>query len=162
MLHKAKACISLLAIVLSSVMGCTEPEQSNPNFPQLRGGPVGLEADLDGELVSENGCLRLRQLRGPSYLIIWPHMSMMTSDGQGVRLSKDSEVLLSVGDRVIVSGGETPPDHAHEVVAQSIPSDCPGPYWLLGREVSIYSNEGPDAPAGENPIPAGASQQTST
>ena len=75
----------------------------------------------------------------PSYLIIWPHMSRMTSDGQGVRLSKDSEVLLSVGDRVMVGGGETPPDHAHEVVVQSIPSDCPGPYWLLGRNVSIYS-----------------------
>lgn len=123
------------------MVGCTESEPANPNFPQLKKGPVGLEADLVGELVSENGCLRIREVNGSTstYLIIWPNFSMMTADGQGVRLSENSEVLLSVGDKVMIGGGTTPPDHVHTIVAQPIPSDCPGPYWLFGRQVSIYS-----------------------
>ena len=97
-----------------------------------------MEAALVGELVSENGCLRLRETNRYNYLLIWPQMSEMTSDGQGVRISKDSGVLLSVGDKVLIGGGATPPDHVHTIVAQPIPSDCPGPYWLVGMQISIY------------------------
>ncbi len=155
MLHRAKACVSLLAIALLSMVGCTEPEPANPNFPQMKGGPVGLESYILGELVSENGCLRLRDdTVGKAYLIIWPNFSKMTSDGQGVRLSENSEVLLSVGDKVMISGG-TGSDRVHN-------SDCPGPYWLFGRQIGIYPRvRGHNTPTGKNPIPAGASQQMS-
>ena len=58
---------------------------------------------------------------------------------QGVRLSKNSEVTLSVGDRIRMSGGVAALSHVQNIVEQPIPSDCTGPYWLVGREVSVYS-----------------------
>ena len=63
-LNRMKSCISLLGITLLSMAACTTQEPTSPNFPQLHGGPVGLEAEMEGELVSENGCLRLRGIDG--------------------------------------------------------------------------------------------------
>ena len=147
MLHSAKMCISLLVIALLSMAACTEPEPANPNFPQLRGGPVGLEAEMEGELVSENGCLRLRGIDGTDYdrydyLLIWPNMSEMTADGQGVRLSRNSEVTLSIGDHIGMAGGVMTPGQVQRRVVQPIPSDCAGPYWSVGRGIAIYSESG--------------------
>ena len=63
--------IWLLGIALLSIVACTEPANP-PNFPQLSGGPVGLEVMLVGELVSENSCLRLRKIDdGAGLLLIW-------------------------------------------------------------------------------------------
>lgn len=70
MLQSAKAGISLLAITLLSMVGCAEPEPANPNFPQSKRGPVGLEADLVGEPVSEIGCLRVMGTDGTDFLLI--------------------------------------------------------------------------------------------
>ena len=84
-LNWMKSCISLLGIALLSMAACMAQEPTNPNFPQLDGGPVGLEALLTGELVSENGCLRVRSTDGDgaNFLLIWPNMSEMTADGPG-------------------------------------------------------------------------------
>ena len=113
-------------------------------LPSVARGPVGLEAATEGELVSVNGCLRLRGIDGTDYerhddLLIWPSMSEMMADGQGVRLSKNSEVTLSVGDRIRMSGGVAALSHVRNIVAQPIPTDCAGPYWLVGKEISVYS-----------------------
>lgn len=137
--NRMRSCISLLVITLLAVAACTAQEPTNPNFPQLHGGPVGLEALLTGELVSENGCLRVRSVRGTDYLLIWPNMSEMTADGQGVRLSSNSDVTLSVGDRIRMSGGVAARSHVQNIVMQPIPSECTGPYWLVGRGISVYS-----------------------
>lgn len=140
MLHRMTSHISLLGISLLSIVACTE--QANPsNFPQLRGGPVGLEALMVGELVSENGCLRLSVTDDDaSRLLVWPQTADMAADGQGVQITDESGVSssFSVGDKLRVSGGETKIDHVQEIVVQPIPSDCPGPYWLVGFEVAAY------------------------
>ena len=61
--HSMTSCISLLGIAVLSIVACTEPANP-PNFPQVRGNPDGLDALLLGELVAENGCLRLRNIEG--------------------------------------------------------------------------------------------------
>ena len=136
-LHRTTSHIWLLAIVLSSMAGCTEA--GNPNFPQLHGGPVGLDALLVGELVSENGCLRIRDTDGRAdFLLIWSDAAEMTADGQGVRIRDNSGASLSfsVGDEMEMGGGEAKFSHVQNIVKQPIPSDCPGPYWLVGVSVS--------------------------
>ena len=98
------------------------------------------EALLEGELVSENGCLRVWDDENEdSFLLMWPETSEMTEDGLGVRPNKNSEVSLSVGDRIAMGGGIPSSDHLHEILLQPIPSDCVGPYWIVGREILIYS-----------------------
>ena len=94
--------------------------------------------------MSENGCLRLRGIDGTDlerydYLLIWPNMSEMMADGQGVRLSRNSEVTLSLGDRIRMGGGVAALSHVQNIVVQPISTDCAGPYWLVGREISVYS-----------------------
>lgn len=145
MLHRTRTTshIWLLGVALLSMVGCTEPEPANPNFPQLREEPNSyMEADLVGELVSENGCLRVRNIeRNTNHLPIWPHDSEMTADGQGVRvrISDGSEATLSVGEEVRMGGGSLPLSFVQKRVKQPIPSNCLGDlYWIVG-EISISS-----------------------
>ena len=63
MLHRKTSHIWLLGTALLSMVACTEPELANPNFPQLREKPNSyMEALLEGKLVSEHGCLRVRNI----------------------------------------------------------------------------------------------------
>ena len=121
-----------------SMVTCTGPEPANPNFPRLREKPNSyMEALLVGELVSENGCLRVRDLdHGSDHLIIWPYDSEMTADGQGVRvrISDGSEATLSVGEAVRIGGGELSLSFVQRRVGQPIPSEClGGSYWVAGQ-----------------------------
>ena len=142
--HRMTSYISLLGIALLSIVACTEPANP-PNFPQLSGGPVGLDAMAVGELVSENGCLRLRRIDGiddgAGRLLIWNQTADMTADGQSVRITDEFGVTssFSVGDKLQMGGGEAYLDHVQKNVVQPIPSNCPGPYWLVGLGVAAYS-----------------------
>lgn len=102
---------------------------------------MGLDALLVGELVSENGCLRLRNVdHGTDHLLIWPDTAGMTADGEGVRVRDDSGVTLSfsVGEGMQMGGGEMPLDHVQRRVVHPIPSNCQGPYWFVGRGIEAY------------------------
>ena len=142
MLHRMTSYISLLGIALLSIVACTEPANP-PNFPQVRGNPDGLDALLVGELVSENGCLRLRKIdEGIDHLIIWRQTADMTADGQGVRITDESGVSssFSVGEKLQMGGGETKNlDEVQKSLVQPIPGNCPGPYWLHAFDVAAYS-----------------------
>ena len=92
---------------------------------------MGWEALLIGELTSDNGCLRVRTIDGADYLLIWPNTAEMTADGQGVRAGVS--LTFSVGDEMRMGGGEAKFSHVQKIVQQPIPSDCPGPYWLVGE-----------------------------
>lgn len=130
--------IALLGIALLSMVTCTEPELGTPNFPRLREKPNSyMEALLVGELVSENGCLRVRDAEHSSdHLVIWPYDSEMTADGRGVRvrISDGSEATLSVGEEVRIGGGSLPLSYVQRRVAQPVPSECLGDlYWVAGQ-----------------------------
>ena len=143
-LHRTTLHIWLLGTALLSMVACTEPELVNPNFPQLREKPNSyMEALLEGELVSENGCLRVKNIEhGSDHLVVWPYDSEMTADGQGVRvrISDGSEATLSVGEEVRIGGGELLSlSFVQRIVKQPIPSNCLGDsYWVAG-EISTSS-----------------------
>ena len=131
-----------VALVLLSTVACSEPANP-PNFPQVRGNPDGLGALLVGELVSENGCLRLRRIdEGNDYLILWHQTADMTADGLGVRITNESGVSssFSVGEKLRMGGGVTRNlDDVQESLVQPIPGNCPGPYWVANFDVAAYS-----------------------
>lgn len=139
--HRMRSYVSLLGIVLCSIVACTEPANP-PNFPQVGGNPDGLDALLVGELVSDNGCLRLRKLdEGIDHLIIWRQTADMTADGQSVRITDESGVSssFSVGEELRMGGAETKNlDKFQESLVQPIPDNCPGPYWLYATDVAAY------------------------
>ena len=139
MLYRLTLSISLLGVALLSMLACSEtqsPDQSNPNFPQLREGDTEhLDAMVVGELVSENGCLRVRNSeRGIDHLLIWPHGYEMAADGQRVRTSDGSEFTLSVGQEIRIGGGQVPLHHIQTSIIHPIPSNCLGDsYWVVGE-----------------------------
>ena len=131
----------LLGVALLSIVACTEPDLSNPYFPRQSHGDMDrLTGDMEGELVSENGCLRIRNIeRGYDHLVIWPYDSEMTTDGQGVRvrINDGSEVSLSVGEEVRFGGGSVPLSYVQRRVLQPVPNECLGDlYWVVG-EISV-------------------------
>lgn len=116
------------------------PPSLGDHFPQMKHTVGGMEALLEGELVLENGCLRVRSAHGsvdePSILIIWD-LRFSTRTEQGIIQVIDSQtgnVLASVGDFVQMGGGEVPTPTYLGLVSP-LPEDCPGPYWLVGEFV---------------------------
>lgn len=106
------------------------------HFPQQHGEgrSVIYEALLKGELVLENGCIRARTTDGLSdHLLIWPPGFQLSVDGQDVRISNESGVSLTVGQEIRIGGGELRLAHVQPLVEEPVPSDCPGPYWLVGE-----------------------------
>lgn len=124
---------------------------SNPNiptsdlslreyFPQMVVTPSGyLDLPLiEGELVLENGCLRIdgvRDLWGDdSFLLIWDaRFSTVTrQDLVSVVDVNTGEILVSVGDHVIVASNGRP---THPTI-DPIPDECTGPYLAIGEFIS--------------------------
>ena len=92
-----------------------------------------MEAQLEGELVLENGCLRVKSMDGTGHLLIWPQRYKLSVDGADIRISDDLGLSLSVGEEVRIGGGEKSLARLHTLVEPAIPDDCPGPYWIVGE-----------------------------
>jgi hypothetical protein len=97
-----------------------------------------MEALLTGELVIEDGCLRV-----DDDVLVWPNGFSLSIEGEVIQvIDGTGQPIARVGDKVEVSGGEVgtselPGGYLSELSAQ-LPSDCcPGPYWIVGEEISV-------------------------
>ena len=120
---------------VTELVGVDGPElPTNTHFPQQHEGVnIVMEAELEGQLVSKDGCLRITSIGGTDYLLIWPHGFKLTVDGRNIQVSDDSGVSLSVGEEIRIGGGEVSLSRVQAFVEQPLPSDCPGPYWVAGE-----------------------------
>ena len=143
------AMIGIGIIVSILVTGCVENPPQNgdsvnnsssvPFFPvQKDPSPDYMEALLVGELVIEDGCLRV-----DDDLLVWPHGFSLSIEGEVIQvIDGTGQPIARVGDKVEVSGGEVgtselPEGYLSEISAQ-LPSDrCLGPYWIIGEEISV-------------------------
>ncbi len=136
-------------VIFLSVTACVNRETSVPtststtapspdaHFPQVAT-PIGnVDFLVTGELVLENGCLRVSKANlatGDNFLLIWDK-NFATRREQGVLQVIDahtSEVLASVDDYVEIGGGMAPTE-IEKYLKEPIPIECPGPYWLVGE-----------------------------
>ena len=143
------AMIGLGIIVSILVTGCVENPPQNgdsvntsssaPFFPVQKDPNLDyMEALLVGELVIEDGCLRV-----DDDLLVWPHGFSLSIEGEVIQvIDGTGQPIARVGDKVEVSGGEVgtselPEGYLSEISAQ-LPSDrCLGPYWIIGEEISV-------------------------
>ena len=129
--------ILILGIVLLSMMACKEADApellTNIHFPQVREDGASPDALLEGELTLEGGCLRVTRPSGFGHLLIWPQRFKLSVDGRDIRIIGDPGVSLSVGEQISIGGGEVSLRFLQTLVEQPVPSDCPGPYWLVGK-----------------------------
>lgn len=119
---------------------CTNIPTSTPSlvtsFPQQINAPNSfMEALVEGKLVLINGCLRINDTYGNSYLLIWrPGFSTHMDQGIVQIIDSMGEVVASVGDFVAIGGGENPTP-TYLGLAEPLPNDCLGPYWLVGESI---------------------------
>lgn len=95
-----------------------------------------MQALIEGELILENGCLRVNDLYGNSILLIWrPGFSTRTEE-EIVQVvdSNTDKALVSVGDFVAVGGGfdDNP---TWMGLTEPLPEECPGPYFIVGESI---------------------------
>jgi len=96
-----------------------------------------MTAELIGELLLVDDCLRVNAAADASYLILWqPEFSLKAENDSLHILNEAGQVVATVGEEVYLGGGEVRSiDHLDEYVRQQLPPACPGPYWIVGAEV---------------------------
>ena len=102
-------------------------------MPQLKQRDVAfMEALLIGELVVEDGCLRVHS-ENENYLVIWQADYYLT-DNNGVLeiLDETGTVVAQVGEMIYMGGG-TQRSVDDTELHQTIPNQCGGPYWRMGQ-----------------------------
>lgn len=128
-------------IIYSILTACNNTATKTPSlvssFPQTINTPtVFLEALVMGELMLTNGCLRVNDIDGESVLLIWrPGFSTRMNQGVVQVIDSTGQVAASVGDFVAVGGGfdSNPTGYG---LAEPLPEECPGPYWLVGESIN--------------------------
>jgi hypothetical protein len=103
-------------------------------FPQLKpveGTRETMTADLTGQLVLFDNCLRvIADYSGTNYLLVWPSEFMLNVEGEVVQiLDGTGQVVARVGDQIWTGGGEVP----ESFVREENRGTCPGPYFEVGE-----------------------------
>jgi len=134
---------------------CATPSVPGVAFPRqapVEGVRVVMEAELIGELVLVNGCLRVNSIYGDgSVLPIWPPEFTLKAEKRATvacpepcrRAAQDEiqvldgagQVVARVGQEVYMGGGGGSATSLAECVRQQLPADCIGPYWIVGEGV---------------------------
>jgi hypothetical protein len=155
-------------ILILLLAACSLAAESDPPFditpvpdlfmPQLKLRDVAfMEALLIGELVVEDGCLRVRG-DNENYLVIWQADYFLTNNKGTVKiLDETGAAAARVGKMVYLGGGEqSAVDNAE--LRQPIPEQCSGSYWRMGEFLpkEYIPNTVPDSPADLSPAPSDA------
>lgn len=126
--------------IFASITACASKATSTPSlissFPQSINTPsVFYDAVIKGELVLSNGCLRVNDVNGNSFLLIWRPGFSTRMDQEVVQvIDSTGQVAASVGDFVEVGGGgDTNPTWYG--LAEPLPDNCPGPYFIVGESI---------------------------
>ncbi len=143
--------IAIWLATLLSLASCIG--QGEPAFP-LHSDPLATDWGNEykmGELILEDGCLRI--LEDPdlsdrvdfvhSFLPIWPEgFSSSTGETAVEVFSSSGHRVAQVGDYVRVSGdGVHPERHRGKQIAKNLPSDCEGPIFLVGDDVTTVESD---------------------
>lgn len=103
---------------------------------------VQLTALLVGELVNEDGCLRVADsTSGTSFLIIWPadYVLHIANGEIGIKDSS-GEVIARIGDTVSIGGGAFGERAEQIPEGENLPSDCAPPYWTANGRMNVQSS----------------------
>ncbi|HEX8680952.1 MAG TPA: hypothetical protein VF707_01465, partial [Ardenticatenaceae bacterium] len=119
-------------------------------FPQqkpVEGEREMMTAELLGQLVSVDSCLRVNVDGGESYLVVWPPDVTLNTDGGSVQvLDETGQVVARTGEMVYLDGGGGAlPAEGVETELLEQPGalgGCPGPYWIVGNIVRMPEEAG--------------------
>jgi hypothetical protein len=98
-----------------------------------------MEAELIGDLVLVDGCLRVDSLyNDDAYLPIWPpDFTLVLENEFSVVLDGDGNLVGRVGEEIYMGGGMGSERALVECQRQQMPDACGGPYWVVGEGVRL-------------------------
>jgi hypothetical protein len=116
---------------------CATPAVPDVAFPRqapVEGIREVMEAELIGELVLDNGCLRVNSIYGDgSILPVWPPEFTLGAENDVLQvLDGTGQVVARVGEEVYMGGGEGLSRAMAQCMRQQLPAACTGPYWIVG------------------------------
>jgi hypothetical protein len=119
---------------------CATPDVPGVAFPRqgpVEGLRVVMQAEMVGQLVLVDGCLRVESIYDDtSYLPVWPPEFALRSEDDGIQvLDGAGQVAARVGEEIFMGGGEGSASVMAECVRQQLPATCSGPYWIVGEGV---------------------------
>jgi hypothetical protein len=96
-----------------------------------------MEAELIGELVLVDGCLRVDSIYGGDSVVpVWPPEFALGAEGDDIQvLDGDGRVVARVGQETYMSGGQGPASSVPDCVREQLPAGCTDPYWIVGDTV---------------------------
>lgn len=117
------------------------PTLDAAHFPQTTSPLATTDLLVRGQLVLENGCLRVNgadTLVGDSLLLIWdPTFSTRIEQGVVQVINSDTgEVWASENDYVEIGGGVAPTWIWNDIESP-VSKECSGPYWLVSAPIKI-------------------------
>ena len=121
-------------IVASSTPSVAEPTGAAPSATGTFFALPRMTALLEGTLESEGSCVRIKYSEGEeTYTVVWP--ADFRHEFDGVTLTVEDIPLgetrsWKIGDNITIGGGET--RVLDESLADSVPDECSGPYWVFG------------------------------
>ncbi len=121
-----------LDVVDGQIIDTAQRAPGIENFPQARH-PTGshMQALISGNLIVENGCLRIGGPDIGSSLVLWPSSARLVTDGDTIAVQdgKDGGTLV-VGTTVAISGGKAPVAPPEDWLVEPVSAGCKGPYWI--------------------------------
>jgi len=104
------------------------------HFPQLkmRSGTF-MALKKEGELILQDGYLHI----GESLIIWQPDFFLNNNSGSTEILDRNGQVLLRVGDEVVMGGGYIESlEYINRLIKEPLSQECEGPYWLMSEIIS--------------------------
>lgn len=135
--------IGIMIILVWLIMACSSRKPSKTVVTSV---PPRVEitawtAIAHGKLIQTNGCLQLRSSDfNKDYSLFWPPDFDVTIDGDDVKVISgiitgiNNEVFLHIGENLVLGGGTV--DQLSEENQKLNPTNCSGPYWVVGSIVS--------------------------
>jgi hypothetical protein len=128
-----KPVVSLPAFtVIEPVQGIPFPRQQ-----KINGEWAAMDALTSGTLVSFHNCLYLYgEESNTKYMLIWPPDFSAVEENGTIKILDDKKmVVASLGDKILMSGGEISMiTMLDKSIQDQVPEKCAGPYWLIGYE----------------------------
>jgi hypothetical protein len=130
----------VIAEPTKTVEVCDNPIEAEIPFPRqeaVEGFREVMEAELVGDLVLKDDCLRVESIYGEdSYLPIWPPEFILTEESDVITiLDGEGQAVGRVGEEIFMGGGIGAASAIADCARQHLPETCEGPYWIVGEGV---------------------------
>jgi hypothetical protein len=113
------------------------PGVAFPRQTPVEGVRVTMEAELVGELVLLDGCLRVNSIYSEECVVpVWPpEFTLASKNGEIHVLDEAGQIVVRVGEEVYMSGGMGSAEALADCVRQQLPAECRGRHWIVGDEI---------------------------